>query len=169
MGCYTQCLVDGPCYVLFSGELQQPGVNRYFCGLCGARGFCAKYYGPPDIYSHLLRALYVADSCSDVDRPKCYGCYEVGQVRRAFSSILGISMLASVRLDRGLIRSIKQTSNSVESSISFPDRFGQRRPRVKILGADQKDRGLWERDCRIMRNHDGAHRKLHHRTSSFAI
>ena len=90
MGRYTQCLMDGSCYVLFSGELQQPGVDRYFCGLCGTRGFCAKHYGPPHICSHLLRALCVADSCSDVYRPKYYGCYKVRQVRRAFSPILGL-------------------------------------------------------------------------------
>ena len=66
---YSQFHVDGPCYVLFSGELQQPGLGRYLRGLCGVRGFCPWHYAPPHICSHLLWTLSVAHSWSFVHRP----------------------------------------------------------------------------------------------------
>jgi len=79
VGHYSQLLVDGPCHVLLPGELQQFGLGRYFFGLCWTGGFCACYYGPPHVCSHLLRALSVAVSCSVVYRPKCQGFNKVAE------------------------------------------------------------------------------------------
>ena len=74
---YPQFLVDGPCDVLFPWELKQPGLCGYFCGLCGARGFCTQYYGPSHICSHLLRSLSVADGWNLVCYTKYQRCSEV--------------------------------------------------------------------------------------------
>ena len=74
---YPQFLVDGPCDVLFPWELKQPGLCGYFCGLCGARGFCTQYYGPFHICSHLLRSLSVADGWNLVCYTKYQRCSEV--------------------------------------------------------------------------------------------
>ena len=79
---YPQFLVDGPSDVLFPWELKQPGLSGYFCGLCGARGFCPLYYGPPHICSHLLRSLSVADGWNLV----CYTKYErCSEVRKSLT------------------------------------------------------------------------------------
>ena len=77
MDCHVKFLVDGPCHVLFPWELKQPGLSGYFCRLCGARGFCTQYYGPPHLCSHLLRSLSVADSWDLVCYTKYPGCSEV--------------------------------------------------------------------------------------------
>ena len=77
MDCHVKFLVDGPCHVLFPWELKQPGLSGYFCGLCGARGFCTQYYGPPHICSHLLRSLPVADGWNLVCYTKYQRCSEV--------------------------------------------------------------------------------------------
>ena len=77
MDCHVKFLVDGPCYVLFPWELKQPGLCGYFCGLCGARGFCTQYYGPSHICSHLLRSLPVADGWNLVCYTKYQRCSEV--------------------------------------------------------------------------------------------
>ena len=83
MDCHVKFLVDGPCHVLFPWELKQPGVSGYFCGLCGARGFCTQYYGPSHICSHLLRSLPVADGWNLV----CYTKYQrFSEVRTSLPS-----------------------------------------------------------------------------------
>ena len=65
----SQFLVAGPCYVLFLGELQQPGINRCISGLCWTREFCARCCGPPYVCSHILWAYSVADCCRVVYHP----------------------------------------------------------------------------------------------------
>lgn len=66
----SQFLVDGPCHVLFSRELQQPSIGRCFCRLCGTRGFCAWCCGPPHVCSHILWTYSVADCCRVVYHPR---------------------------------------------------------------------------------------------------
>lgn len=69
----SQLLVDGPCHVLFSRELQQLSIDRCFCGLCGARGLCACCCGAPHVCSHLLWTYSVAGGCRGVDHPRSPG------------------------------------------------------------------------------------------------
>ena len=83
----SQFLVDGPCHVLFSGELQQPCIGGCFSGLCGTRGLCAWCCGPSHVCSHILWTYFVAYCCRVVYHPRSPGYQKVRLLYRYFTFI----------------------------------------------------------------------------------
>ena len=68
----SQFLVDGPCYVLFLRELQQPGINRCISGLCWVVDplmYVATYCGP--IVWLIAAVLSIIRDARDIKRSDC--------------------------------------------------------------------------------------------------